>query len=176
MLGLPYLLDILKFTLAGLGVVWLAFYLIRPYLDRSENLQMVELKRTISGQTLPLRLQAYERVVLFVDRVNPGNMLIRLNATAYSAAELHNRMVNEIREEYQHNVTQQIYVSARAWAVVKRVKDDTLSIANNVIKGIPADASGLDFSRVLLAHLAQLEDNPYDIALNLIRQDMEGFF
>jgi len=27
-----------------------------------------------------------------------------------------------------------------------------------------------------LAHLAQLEDNPYDIALNIIKQDMEGFF
>src|ERR1700761_5866755 len=98
MLGYSYLLDILKYTLAGLGVVWLAFYLIRPYLDRSENLQLVELKRTIAGQTLPLRLQAYERVVLFVDRVNPANMLIRLNATSYGAAELHNMMVNEIRD------------------------------------------------------------------------------
>lgn len=176
MLGLPYLLDILKFTLSGLGVVWLAFYLIRPYLDRSENLQLVELKRTISSQTLPLRLQAYERLVLYVDRVNPANMLIRLNATAHSAAELHHLMVNEIRNEYQHNVTQQIYVSARAWAVVKRVKDDTLSIANNTIKGIGEDAAGLDFAKVILAHLSQLEENPYDIALNLIKQDMEGFF
>jgi len=176
MLGLPYLLDILKFTLAGLGVVWLAFYLIRPYLDRSENMQLVELKKAISGQTLPLRLQAYERMVLFVDRVNPANMLIRLNSTAFTAAELHTLVVNEIRDEYQHNVTQQIYVSARAWAVVKRVKDDTLSIANNTIKGIGDEASGLEFSKVILAHLAQLEDNPYDIALNIIKQDMEGFF
>src|ERR1700761_8560557 len=104
MLGYSYLLDILKYTLAGLGVVWLAFYLIRPYLDRSENLQLVELKKSISGQTLPLRLQAYERLVLFVDRVNPANMLIRLNGTAYSATELHAMAVTEIRNEYQHNV------------------------------------------------------------------------
>src|ERR1700761_5812908 len=104
MLGYSYLLDILKYTLAGLGVVWLAFYLIRPYLDRSENMQLVELKKAISNQTLPLRLQAYERMVLFVDRVNPANMLIRLNGTAFTAAELHNMVVNDIRTEYQHNV------------------------------------------------------------------------
>jgi hypothetical protein len=176
MVGYSYLLDILKYTVAGLGVVWLAFYLIRPYLDRSESMQLIELKKTISSQTLPLRLQAYERMVLFVDRVNPSNMLIRLNGPAYSAAELHQIAVSEIREEYQHNVTQQIYVSTRAWVVVKRVKDDSLSILNNAIKGIAPDASGLDFSRVILAHLAQLEDNPYDIALNIIKQDMEGFF
>ena len=71
----PYFLDILKYTLAGMGVVWIAFYLLKPYLDRSENLQLIELKKTISHQTMPLRLQAYERVVLFIERVNPANLL-----------------------------------------------------------------------------------------------------
>ena len=111
----PYLLDILKYTMAGMGVVWIAFYLFKPYLDRSENIQLIELKKTISNQTLPLRLQAYERVVLFIERVNPANLLIRLNSTAYPAAELHSLIVTEIRNEYQHNVTQQLYVSNRAW-------------------------------------------------------------
>src|SRR5476649_2344211 len=122
----PYFLDILKYTVAGMGVVWIAFYLFKPYLDRSENIQLIELKKTISNQTLPLRLQAYERIVLFIERVNPANLLIRLNGTAFPAAELHSLIVAEIRNEYQHNVTQQLYVSARAWAVVKRMKDDTL--------------------------------------------------
>ena len=78
----PYLLDIIKYTVAGLGVVWIAFYLIKPYLDRSESIQLAELKKTISSQTLPLRLQAYERGVLFIERINPANMLIRLNDPA----------------------------------------------------------------------------------------------
>src|SRR5580698_7808682 len=97
-----YLLDILKFTLAGVGTVYVAFYLIKPYLDRAEKVQLADLKKTISGQTLPLRFQAYERLVLFVERVNPANMLIRLHGTNYSAHELHSLVVNEIRDEYQH--------------------------------------------------------------------------
>src|ERR1700760_1300542 len=123
-----YLLDILKYTLAGIGTVYVAFYLIKPYLDRAEKVQLAELKKTIAGQTLPLRFQAYERLVLFVERVNPANMLLRLHGTSYSSRELHSLIMTEIREEFQHNVTQQIYVSSRSWEVIKRVKDDTISV------------------------------------------------
>src|SRR5882757_561517 len=140
---LPYLLDIIKYTVAGLGIVWIAFYLIKPYLDRDEKIQLLEFKKTISNQTLPLRLQAYERCVLFIERVNPANMLIRLNAPSYSAHELYSLVVDEIRNEYLHNITQQIYVSSRAWGVVKHVKEDTLGIINNAVKGAPETATGL---------------------------------
>jgi hypothetical protein len=171
-----YLLDILKLTVAGIGVVYIAFYLFKPYLDRSRNLQLLDLKKAISSQTLPLRLQAYERLVLFTERINPGNMLIRLNGNGYSAAELHSIILNEIRNEYQHNITQQIYVSGQAWAVIKRVKDDTLNLVNNAYKTLPENAGGLDLGRVVLNHLGKLEDDPYDIAITLIRRDLEELF
>jgi hypothetical protein len=171
-----YLFEILKLIVAGVGVVYVAFYLLKPYLDKSESLQLIELKKSISSQTLPLRFQAYERIVLFVERVNPSNMLVRMGGTELSAYELHSIVVAEIRNEFQHNITQQIYVSSRAWAIVKRVKDDTLSITTNAVKGLPANATGLDLSKTILAHLSHLEDNPYDIALNIIREDMEAFF
>jgi hypothetical protein len=169
-----YLLEIVKLTVAGIGVVYVAFYLLKPYLDKSEHLQLMELKKTISNQTLPLRLQAYERIVLFVERVNPANMLIRLSGSAVSAAELHSVVVSELRNEFQHNISQQIYVSDRAWTIVKRVKDDTLSVVTNAVKALPEGATSLDLSKTILAHLSHLEDNPYDIALKIIREDMEG--
>jgi hypothetical protein len=171
-----YLFDILKFTLAGIGTVYAAFYLIKPYLDKAESIQLMELKKTISNQTLPLRLQAYERVVLFIERVNPASMLVRLHGTGLSAAELYAIIANEIRNEFQHNITQQIYVSARAWTVVTRVKDDTLSVVTNAVKALPETATGLDLSKTVLAHLSHLQDNPYDIALKIVREDMEALF
>jgi hypothetical protein len=173
---LPYLLDILKYTIAGLGVVWIAFYLIKPYLDRDEKIQMLEFRKTISNQTLPLRLQAYERLVLFIERVNPANMLVRMNATAYSAHDLYSIIVEEVRNEYQHNITQQIYVSSRAWAIVKHVKDDTLGIVNNAIKTVPPTATGLDLSKIILGRLSELEDNPYEVGANMLRKDLEELF
>jgi hypothetical protein len=171
-----YLFDILKYTVAGIGVVYIAFYLIKPYLDRAEKVHLVELKKSISNQTLPLKLQAYERLVLFIERINPANMLLRLNGTNYSAHDLHSLVVSEIRNEYQHNVSQQIYVSERAWTLVKRVKDDTMSVITNAVKALPETASGLELSKTILAHLAHLQDNPYDIATAMIRKDMEELF
>jgi signal transduction histidine kinase len=176
MLGLPFLFDILKYTVSGLGVVYAAFYLFKPYLDKSESIQLLELKRTISNQTLPLRLQAHERVVLFIERVNPASLLIRLSGSVDSAAELQAVIINEVRNEFQHNITQQIYVSAHTWAVVKRVKDDTINLVNNAVKAMPPDTSAIDLSKTILIHLSKLEDNPYDAALNLIRQDMEQLY
>jgi hypothetical protein len=173
---LPYLLDIIKYTIAGLGVVWIAFYLIKPYLDRDEKIQMLEFRKTISNQTLPLRLQAYERLVLFIERVNPANMLIRMNATAYSAHDLYSLIVEDIRSEYQHNITQQIYVSSRAWGVVKHVKEDTLVMISNAARSLPETASGLDLSKTILINLSQLEENPYEIGANMLRKDLEELF
>jgi hypothetical protein len=176
MMTYPLLLDILKYTVSGLGIVMVAYYLFKPHLDRAENMQLLELRKAVSNQTLPLRLQAYERMVLFVERVNPANMLIRLSANEYNAAELHSLVVTEIRNEYQHNVTQQIYVSARAWGIIRRIKDDTMSIVTNAVKGLPEDASGLDLSRTILTHLSTLEENPYDLASTMIRKDLEDIF
>ncbi len=172
----PFLLDILKYTIAGVGVVWIAFYLIKPYLDKGEKIQMLEFRKTISNQTLPLRLQAYERLVLFIERLNPANMLVRMNATAYSAHDLYSLIVEDIRSEYQHNITQQIYVSSRAWGVVKHVKEDTLVMISNAARSLPETATGLDLSKTILLNLSQLEDNPYEIGANMLRKDLEELF
>jgi len=173
---LPFLLDILKYTFAGVGVVWIAFYLIKPYLERDDKIQMLEFRKSMSNQTLPLRLQAYERLVLFIERINPANMLIRLNATAYSAQELHSLILEDIRAEYQHNVTQQIYVSSRTWGVVKNIKDDTLAMVGNAVKSLPETATGLELSRAILEFLSQVENNPYDIGASVMRKDLEELF
>jgi hypothetical protein len=171
-----YVFDVIKYFVAGMAIFGAAYYILKPQMDRAAKYQLLEFRKSLTSQTLPLRLQAYERLVLFIERVNPASMLIRLNSTDYSANELQTMVVAEIREEYQYNVSQQIYVSSRAWGILRRVKDDTISIVTNAAKGLPEGATGLDLSRIILLHLSQQEDNPYDIALAVIRQDMEEFF
>ena len=172
----PVLLDILKYTISGAGVVWIAFYLIKPFIERSERVQLLEYKKSSLSQTLPLRLQAYERLVLFIERVDPANLLLRLNSNTYSGKELHYLIVEEIRSEYQHNITQQIYVSIKAWSIIKQIKDDTLGVVNGSFRELGDSGSGLDLSRLILGHLAQLENNPYDIACKIVKSDLEGLF
>jgi hypothetical protein len=115
-------------------------------------------------------------LVLFIERINPANILLRLNSAAYSAFELHHLIAEEIRNEYQHNVTQQIYVSAGVWTFVKQVKEETLNIVNRSISELPETATGTDLGRAILGHLSRLENSPYDVAGSIIRKEIEDLF
>lgn len=175
----PFFLDILKILLGGIGVVGVGFYLVKPYLERDdkfEKMQLLEYRKSISIQTIPLRLQAFERLVLFIERASPVNLLVRLNASAYNVHELHTLIVEEVRKEYQHNITQQIYVSSRAWAAVVHVKDDTLAIVNKTAAGLPLDAPGIDLAKGILLAVTELENNPYEIAAAVIRREAGELF
>ncbi len=176
MISISLLLDILKYLIAGLGVVGISFYFIKPYIMRSERIQILEMKRAISNQVLPLRLQAYERMVLFIERLSPSNLLLRVNAPDYTPQELYSMILADVRNEYKHNITQQIYVSNEAWLVVKKVKDDTLNLVNNIVRSLPNTATGLDASRMILAHMAQMEEDPYEIAATLVKKDLDLIF
>ncbi len=172
-----FILDILKYALAGLIVFFIGWFFIKAYLSEKLNFQRMELKKAGLKYTLPLRLQAYERTVLFLERLNPTGMLIRLHTPGLSAREMHSLIISDIRAEYQHNISQQIYVSDRAWATVKQVKEDTISMINSAINALPENASSVDLSRAVLTHLANLEtENPYDLALSIVKGDMQSLF
>lgn len=171
-----YLFNIITSTISGLLVVLAAFYIAKPYLERFEKQQLIGLKQGFNKETLPLRLQAYERLLLFVDRINPVNLLVRLNNQGYSAGELHYLVLTEIRNEYQHNITQQLYVSTASWEIVKRVKNDTISLVNNAVRALPSEATGLEFSKLILEQISKMESSPYEVAAAIIRDEASQLF
>jgi len=125
---------------------------------------------------LQLRLQAHERMIVFVDRLNPANLFIRLYEQGIPAVELQARILNEVRTEYQHNVSQQLYVNAASWNVLRKLKDDTIAMINNAAGTLPPDASGRELSRIVLEHVAGIAENPYDLTIGLIKQDIHQMF
>lgn len=171
-----YFLDIFRTVISGLILIVAVFYLLKPYLDKLEKQPVSGIDPNTENNRVSLQLQAYERLLLFVDRTNPVNLLIRLNDPAYLAAELHYQVLGEIRNEFQHNITQQLYVSAIAWEIVKRIKNDTISLVNSAIKVLPPHASGFDFSKLILEQMSKMENNPYDVAAALIRDEARQLF
>ena len=174
---LVYFLEILKYTLSGIIVFFVGWFFVRNYMKEAVNIKLIELKKASLAHTLPLRLQAYERVILFLERVNPSSMLLRLHISGMSAREMQNMVLSDIRAEYQHNISQQIYVSNTAWNVIKKMKEDTISMVNSAVNALPENASAVDLSKSILIHLANLEtDNPYDIALSIVKRDIQQLF
>jgi hypothetical protein len=171
-----FFVDLLKIVLSGAIIFFIIWQVVKPQLQQLTQSRILDLKKASLGTTLPLRLQAYERLVLFIERINPENMLVRVHVSGTTVCELQQFLVDEIRTEYQHNITQQLYVSAQSWNVISRIKSDSINLINNAAKGLPADASSIELSKVILMHLAGLEDNPYSAGLMLLRHDMEQFF
>ena len=119
------------------------------YLQRKAK---IEESQKIQGSQ-NLQLQAYERLTLLVDRIALPNLISRLNVPGASVRDMQMLITATIKEEFDFNITQQIYVSADAWKAVKNLKEQNILIVNQLANSLPANATGLDLSKVVLQYL-----------------------
>ena len=108
---------------------------------------------TIDGTTRTLRLQAYERLTLLVDRIALPNIISRVHQQGATAREMQLLLTRSMKEEFDHNITQQIYVSPDAWTAVKNLKEQNMLVVNQLASALPPHASGLDLNKILLEYL-----------------------
>src|SRR6476646_10275760 len=113
-----FLLDIVKYSISGVIIIFAAYFIVKGQFDNHYNLKALEYKTLVAKDVLPLRLQAYERLILFVERINPTNLLVRLHISGMSAKEMQNLILIEVRAEYQHNISQQLYITNDSWAII----------------------------------------------------------
>ena len=100
--------------------------------------------------TKPLRLQAYERLVLLVERIALPNLISRLSQPGLSARDMQFLLLESIKQEYEYNSSQQIYVSETAWNAVRSLRDQNLLMINSISKSLPSDATATELNRQLM--------------------------
>ncbi len=106
-----------------------------------------------NGPTVQMQLQAYERLLILVDRIGLPNLISRINQPNSSAKEMQLLLTQTIRSEFDYNITQQVYVSPDAWTAVKNLKEQNLLIINQFANVLPLNATGLDLNKLLLEFL-----------------------
>lgn len=154
-----------------------AFYqFVKSDIKRFFDLKTFELNKESRASLLPLRLQAHERLIIFIERINPANLLVRLHQQGIGVKELQNLVINDIKSEFQHNITQQLYLNTASWDVVRKLKDDTIAMINNVVQGLPETATGVDLSKNVLQQMATISENPYDLTIDHLKKDIQGLF
>ncbi len=121
----------------------------------------------------PLKLQAYERIVLFLERIEPSSLLMRSKTGEMTANQLHSALLNNIRDEYEHNVAQQIYVSDNAWNLVKQSKEETIRIVNMAAQAMEKDSTANDLTRNVFEKMMVLPKSPSQIALEYVKQEIK---
>jgi hypothetical protein len=164
--------DILKITIPALIVFLTAWVLLRNMIKNDQDKRKQELVLQNSRTIIPIKLQAYERIVLFLERISLESMLVRISSPNMSAAQLHSALLTTIRSEFEHNLSQQIYMSPQAWEVVRSARSNLIKIINGEFEKMPATATGIDFSRKLLETVMELPKEPTRAAIDYLKGEI----
>lgn len=165
-----------KLILPAAIVLYAMYLVVKSFLDKELQKKQLEVRGKSIETVLPNRLHAYERVCLFLERISPNNLIIRLNNGKYTAGEFQQILLNEIREEYNHNVSQQVYMSDEVWNLVKSAKEDLIVVINDVTSTLPKEATNLDLSKKIFERMIEKESDQIQNALRAVKDEIRQTF
>lgn len=168
------LLEIAAYTLPALITGGVAFVMMQKFYNSEESKRKFELLRENQKQALPIRLQAYERMVLLLERINPTQLLLRVAPISKSKDDYATLLSHHIQTEFEHNLTQQIYLTAETWDIVLKAKNSTVQmIRKNALREDVADADKL--REAIMIELTETEA-PSNIAISYLKEELKRVF
>lgn len=168
--------EILKIVLPALVVFLTAYFLFRDMLENSQKQREFEFRVQNSGKVTPVRLQAYERFTLLLERISPQSMLLRLNPHDITAGKYHQDLLNSIRQEFEHNLSQQIYISPILWETIREARENLVGIINKSAEEIGDSAPALNLSKKIFENYVNEERDPVAIALIELKREVSKMF
>lgn len=161
-----------KIIIPAILVLYAVYLIVKSFINAELDKKRLEVRGKSIETVLPNRLHAYERVCLFLERISPNQLIVRLNNGEYTAREFQQIILNEIREEYNHNVSQQLYMSEDVWELVKTAKEDLIVTVNDAMTGLPENANGVDLSKAIFERSIQKEPDPIQHALLSVKREI----
>jgi len=160
------------------GIVFItAYFTMKHFLENDQKRRDSEMRKANQASITPLRLQAYERIVIFLERVNPSALVVRVNKNGMTAQQLHLELIKTIKSEYDHNLSQQIYMSAGSWELVKTSKEEIIKLINISSTKVPHDQSSNELAMMVINITSNLGKKlPNDIALDYIKKEVNQIF
>jgi hypothetical protein len=170
------LIEYGKILVPASVVLYAVYLMVRSFINKEIEMKKLEVRSRSIETILPNRLQAYERMCLFLERISPPNLLLRVNNPAYSARELHKILLDEVRNEYNHNVSQQIYMSEEVWNMVRNAKEDLVILVNTASESMGPESTGLDLSRKIFELSMEKNVEPISHALSELKKEIQQTF
>lgn len=170
-------LEILKFTIPALIVFFTAYYMLKMLLDERQRMDRMLLQQDAQKITLPLRLQAYERLTLLCDRASIPNTLLRIRTPGMTVMDLTGALLLAISQEFEHNTSQQLFVSDTLWRIIAIAKDQTLTLITRAAEDLDPKADAEVLVNRLFALLEEQEGpTPLHRAIVAIRTEAGRLF
>lgn len=171
------ILEILKYTVPSGIVFATAYFLLKKFLEEQRNIALIQAKsqdKTTSNSAptmLATRLQAYERLVLFLERIEPNQMVPRVLRAGMSAAQFRQELQRTVRDEFEHNLTQQIYVSDGAWNKLIESRNAVNQLIELTAKNVDENATAMQFGTGLFEILSNAGISPTEEAIKALKAE-----
>jgi len=170
------LIEFGKILLPASVVLYAAFLMVRSFVQKDISLKTLEIRGRAIETVLPNRLVAYERMTLFLERMAPQNLLVRLNTGNIPAREFHQVLLAEVRNEYNHNVTQQVYMSEEVWELIRNAKEDLIVTINDAASEMDENATSLDLAKKIVEKTMSKTVDPLGHALSELKREVHKLF
>ncbi|MCB0487191.1 MAG: hypothetical protein R2820_09480 [Cyclobacteriaceae bacterium] len=165
-----------KILIPASVVLYAVYLVVRAMIAKEIELKRLEIRGRSLETILPVRMQAYERMILFLERISPQNLLVRLNNPAYSSKDFQKVLLDEIRNEYNHNVSQQVYMSEEVWNMIKNAKEDLIIQINEAASAVKEDATGIDLARQIFQADLDKKVEPITHAISELKKEIQQTF
>ena len=170
------IVEILKIALPA-GLVIYGMYLVAvSFLKTERDNKLISLKTKNTETILPIRMQAGERICLLLERVTPNNLIRRVNTGNYSAKELHQLLLHEVREEYNHNLSQQLYFSDETWESVRNAIEQVITMINRAAQDLNEEARGIDLNKRIFQLYLEKNNDSISQALKNVKSEIRVYF
>jgi threonine/homoserine/homoserine lactone efflux protein len=154
-----------------IGAIVLAYMTVKDLIRKPGRQKSNEETDSGNSPVLPLQLQAYERLVLLVERINPQNLITRVFQPNFMVVDMQIALVQTIKAEYEHNISQQIYVSTAAWEAVRTLKEQSIILINQIASQLPQDAPAMELNKQVLETFLQTGESPATLAARILNAE-----
>ncbi len=141
---------VITVVLVAAGVFAIAYFLLKEFFQNEQSKRHYSTFEEKISISLPIKMQAYERIVLLLERMSPTNLVMRTHKQGLNAAQFHQILIQTIREEFDHNLSQQLYISDKAWEMVSNAKEEMIRQINTSAGLLDDKATSTDLSKKLL--------------------------
>lgn len=169
-------LNIIIVVLMGVFMMGSQFLLLRHFSAERKMDTQIKIKLKNRDITLPMRLQAHERLILLMERITPENLVFRVHKPGMTALMLQTELLKTIRTEFDHNTSQQLYTSVEVWQMIKKTKEEIIKLINLSADQMKESSTSMDLCKVILKYHSQYEKTPVSLTQMALKKEVRALF
>lgn len=170
------ILEILKYTIPALIVFFTTYLVLNKLINNEDKRRKVEAILNNQKLITPIRLQAYERMILMLERISPQSLVLRTQKPKMTNQQLQTALLKNIRSEFEHNMAHQLYISDKAWENIKTAKENLLKLINQNAISLKPESPAIQLSKYILEKILDSDKDPTQKAIGYLKTEIRTLF